>query len=160
MAGETLGFQVHHVFPVKVMENLEKYFKEAGIKPISVNDYSNRLNLFDNQAMADVMKDFYNKNPSEMDIAKFFGSVAHNTNHKGYSEFVKIKLTRILNNNALSGAVKEKLIFDLHQQLKIAMKEGFLPINSNSTNDFLYFLMEKILMVPYQTMRQPQDWSP
>ncbi len=145
MAGETLGFQVHHIFPVKVMENLEKFFKEAGIKPIDVDDYSNRLNLFDNQAMADVMKDFYTKNSNEMDIARFFGSVAHNNKHQGYSDFVEMKLRGILADSTIDAPIKEKLIFDLHQQLVIAMKEGHPPINGTSADDFFVFFDGKNL---------------
>ncbi len=48
MAGETLGFQVHHIFPRNIMKNFEKSFRELGIN-LGAEDYSNRINLFDNQ---------------------------------------------------------------------------------------------------------------
>lgn len=50
MAGETLGFQVHHIFPTTALKGLEDTFKSIGIN-ISANDYSNRINLFNNQAI-------------------------------------------------------------------------------------------------------------
>lgn len=55
-----LGFQVHHIFPEALMKDLQKrytnFFKDIGF---DFNDYSNRINLFDNQTMADVMKAFH-----------------------------------------------------------------------------------------------------
>ena len=69
-----LGFQVHHIFPEAMMEKLEKNFKDAGIQsPINANDYSNRINLFNNKDMANVMKEFHTKNPDGMNVARFFG---------------------------------------------------------------------------------------
>ena len=69
-----LGFQVHHIFPEKMMKDLEPIFEKAGIKsPIWANNYSNRINLFNNNDMANVMKEFHTKNPDGMNVARFFG---------------------------------------------------------------------------------------
>jgi hypothetical protein len=106
----TLGFQVHHIFPEKMMQDLQEFFDRAGIQPIDANDYSNRINLFDNQAMADVMKEFHTKNPDGMDIAKFFGSVRHNGGHDNYNNFVR-----------------EKLLTDI---LSLTQDDGKTPIDS------------------------------
>ncbi|OPH36406.1 hypothetical protein [Moraxella lacunata] len=62
MAGETLGFQVHHVFPTDFFKNNSKLVDDLnrvmGDSLITKDDYSNRINLFNNQEMADVMKSF------------------------------------------------------------------------------------------------------
>ena len=69
-----LGFQVHHIFPEAMMKDLKKNFKDAGIQsPINANDYSIRINLFNNKDMANVMKEFHTKNPDGMNVARFFG---------------------------------------------------------------------------------------
>lgn len=51
----TLGFQVHHIFPEAMMEDFAGTFKKIGIN-IDANDYSNRINLFNNNIMAGVKK--------------------------------------------------------------------------------------------------------
>lgn len=80
MAGESLSYQVHHIIPTNVWNEYQ-----AKLVPLFANEsifssndeYSNRINLFDNQEMASVTKNFYQQSFGTMDVAKTYGSVKH-----------------------------------------------------------------------------------
>ena len=147
-----LGFQIHHIFPEAMMEKLEKNFKDAGIQsPINANDYSNRINLFNNKDMANVMKEFHTKNPDGMNVARFFGSVRHSGGHDVYTKFVQETLEKILDpKNPIKTEVREALILDLHQQLVISMREGHPPLHEINAAEYEKHFLKKLAM--------PQDF--
>lgn len=147
-----LGFQVHHIFPEKMMKDLEPIFEKIGLKsPILANDYSNRINLFDNNDMANVMKEFHTKNPDGMNVARFFGSVRHSGGHNVYTKFVRETLEKILDpENPIKTEVREALILDLHQQLVISMREGHPPLHETNAAEYEKHFLKKLAM--------PQDF--
>lgn len=156
-----LGFQVHHIFPEAMMGDFEKTFKDMGIN-ISANDYSNRINLFDNDKMAKVMKEFHTKNPDDMNVARFFGSVRHSGGHKTYNSFVQEKLETILaltqadGKTPLDNEVKKAMVLDLHQQLVIAMREGSISLyNDNLTTEQTLQNYDKVFAT---RLAKPQDF--
>lgn len=156
-----LGFQVHHIFPEALMKDLQKrytnFFKDIGF---DFNDYSNRINLFDNQTMADVMKAFHTKNPDGMNVARFFGSVRHSGGHDVYTKFVRETLEKILDpENPIKTEVREALVLDLHQQLVISMREGYPPLHETNVAEYEKHFLKKLAM-PQDFMDENGNYNP
>lgn len=137
MAGETLGFQVHHVFPTDFFKNNSKLVDDLnrvmGDSLITKDDYSNRINLFNNQEMADVMKSFYASQNGMMKVADSFGSVMHKgseNNHLDYNKFIKESIEKILKMNS-DDSTKKYLILDLHKKVSHALKVGDMDLKGD-----------------------------
>ncbi|WLF84795.1 putative Ig domain-containing protein [Moraxella sp. ZY210820] len=161
-----LGFQVHHIFPEAMMKDLQKrytsFFKDIGL---DFNDYSNRINLFDNDRMANIMKEFHTKNPDGMNIARFFGSVRHSGGHDVYNKFVEKRLNDILSlkqpdgKTPINDEIKKALVLDLHQQLVVAMREGFPPLHDTNANDYKSHFSDR-LAKPQDFMDKDGNYDP